>query len=204
MDWLEVMFHVTLIALRNSALCSSMNICETASMIAPSRSWRELLEWKRTNVNYMIGSIWPPDLEIRMFQWRIHDNGSPTKKNNITKRLVRIDSFQSTVRLCKKNRFLKSVGILLIISLVQKICDNRAMGLVSGSRHSYRDEVAILTNMAPSSLGDGGFIQLKGQRDACKKVGGMDFVSTQNAAGVPYFTFFPALKWLVHTTFFLW
>ena len=61
------------------------------------------------------------------------------------------------------------------------------MDLVSGRRHPYRDEGAILTNMAPSSLGDGGFIQLKGQRDACKKVGGMDFVSTQNAAGVPYF-----------------
>ena len=138
-----------------------------------------------------------------MFQWRIHDNGSPTKKNNITKRLVRIDSFQSTERLCKKNRFLKSVGILLIISLVQKICDNRAMGLVSGSRHSYRDEVAILTNMAPSSLGDGGFIQLKGLCDAYKKVGGMEYISSRNTAEMPLFTFFPALKCLVHATLFL-
>ncbi len=37
------------------------------------------------------------------------------------------------------------------------------MGLVSRSRHPYRDEDAILTNMAPASLGDGGLIQLKGQ-----------------------------------------
>ena len=52
------------------------------------------------------------------------------------------------------------------------------MGLDSGSRHPYKDEVAILTNIAPSSLGDGGFIQLKWQFDAYKKVGGMDFVTS--------------------------
>ena len=77
------------------------------------------------------------------------------------------------------------------------------MGMVSGSRHPYRDEGAILTDIAPSSLGDGGFVQLKGQWDAYKKEGGMDFVSSGNTAGVPLFTFFPALKWLVHTTHFL-
>ena len=77
------------------------------------------------------------------------------------------------------------------------------MGLISGSRHPYRNEAVILTNMAPSSLRDGGFIQLKGQWDAYKKVGGMDLVSSRNTAGVPFFTFSIALKWLVHTTFFL-
>ena len=77
------------------------------------------------------------------------------------------------------------------------------MSLVSGSRHPYKDGIAILTNIAPSFLGDGGFIQLKGQWDAYKKEGGMDLVSSRNTAGVPLFTLFPALKWLVHTTLFL-
>ena len=76
------------------------------------------------------------------------------------------------------------------------------MGLVSRSRHPYRDEVVILTNMAPSSLGDGGFIQLKGQRDAYKKVDGMDFESSRNTAGVALSAFFLVLKCMVHTTFF--
>ena len=74
------------------------------------------------------------------------------------------------------------------------------MGLVSGSRHPYRDEGAILTDIAPSSLGDGGFIQLKGQWDAYKKEGRMNFESSRDTAGVPLFTFFFALKCLVHTT----
>ena len=77
------------------------------------------------------------------------------------------------------------------------------MGMVSGSRHPYRDEGAILTDIAPSSLGDGGFVQLKGQWDAYKKEGGMNFESSRGTAGVPLFTFFPALKCLVHATFFL-
>ena len=103
----------------------------------------------------------------RLELWQIKKIGivfhSMTKKNNITKRLVRIDSFQSTARLYKKKRFLKPVGISLIISTILKMRDNRAMCLVSRSRHPYRDENAILTNMAPASLGDGGLIQLKGQ-----------------------------------------
>ena len=77
------------------------------------------------------------------------------------------------------------------------------MGLVSGSRHPYRDEGAILTDIAPSSLGDGSFIQLKGQREAYKKEGRMNFESSRDTAGVPLFTFFFALKCLVHTTPFL-
>ena len=66
--------------------------------------------------------------------------------------------------------------MLQIISVIRKTRDDRAITLVSGSRHPYKDEVAILTNIAPSSLGDGGFIQLKRQCDAYKKVGGVDFV----------------------------
>ena len=77
------------------------------------------------------------------------------------------------------------------------------MGLISGSRHPYRNEAVILTNMAPSSLRDGGFIQLKGQWDAYKNEGGMIFESSRDTAGVPLFTFFFALKCLVHTTLFL-
>ena len=77
------------------------------------------------------------------------------------------------------------------------------MGLDSGSRHPYKDEVAILTNIAPSSLGDGGFIQLKGQCDAYKMVGRMNIVSSANRVRLSLFAFISALKWLVHTTLFL-
>jgi hypothetical protein len=76
------------------------------------------------------------------------------------------------------------------------------MNLVSGSRHPYRDEGAILTNMAPSSLRDGDFIQLKGQCDPYRKVDGIDFVSSENEVAVLLFTYSLALKWLVHRALF--
>ena len=76
------------------------------------------------------------------------------------------------------------------------------MNLVSGIRHPYRGEGAILTNMAPSSLRDGVSIQLKGQCDPYRKVGGVDFVSSKNGVAVLLFAFSPALKWLVHRALF--
>ena len=77
------------------------------------------------------------------------------------------------------------------------------MRQASGSRHPYKDEVAILTNIAPSSLGDDGFIQLKGQCYPYKKVGWMEFVLSRNTAEERFFTFSHALECLAHTTFFL-
>ena len=76
------------------------------------------------------------------------------------------------------------------------------MNLVSGIRHPYRDEGAILTNMSPLSLRDGVSIQLKGQCDPYRKVGGIDFVSSENGVGMPLFAFSPALKWLVYRALF--
>lgn len=79
--------------------------------------------------------------------------------------------------------------------MIRDMRENRALEPGSGSRHPYRDEGVILTNIALSSLRDDSFIQLKEQCDPYRKVGGMDFVSTENRVGVALFAFPPALKW---------